>query len=137
MSHELRTPLNAMLGVSRLLAGSSLTLEQEQLVDMIQNSGQLLLSIINDILDFSKIESGRFRLHAAPHKLLEAVETAMSLCHDTASTKSLDLNYWIEPQLVRTFRLDATRLQQILLNLLSNGESRMRFSLDLLLHVTL
>jgi len=55
-SHEIRTPMNAVLGVGRLLADTPLSLEQQQLVAMITNSGQLLLTIINDILDYSKIE---------------------------------------------------------------------------------
>ena len=55
-SHEIRTPMNAVLGVGRLLSDTPLSLEQQQLVAMITNSGQLLLTIINDILDYSKIE---------------------------------------------------------------------------------
>jgi signal transduction histidine kinase len=56
MSHEIRTPLNAVLGIGRLLADTPLSLEQQQYVTMISNSGHLLLTIINDILDYSKIE---------------------------------------------------------------------------------
>jgi signal transduction histidine kinase len=55
MSHEIRTPMNAVLGLSRLLASTTLSLEQQQYVSMIANSGQLLLTIINDILDYSSV----------------------------------------------------------------------------------
>jgi len=80
------------------------------------------LSIINDILDFSKIDSGNLKLERSMHSLIDAVETAVLLCHDAASTKGLDLHYWVQPDAPHAFFVDASRLQQILLNLLSNGQ---------------
>ena len=121
MSHELRTPLNAVLGISRLLADTPLSLEQDQYLAMITNSGHLLLTIINDILDYSKIEAGQLKLEKTPCSLVDAVETAVMLCHDAAATKGLDLHYWVEDNAPHAVVVDATRLQQILLNLLSNG----------------
>jgi GAF domain-containing protein len=73
MSHEIRTPMNAVLGIGRLLADTPLSLEQQQYVAMMNNSGHLLLTIINDILDYSKIEVGArttaSALGAHPHTL--------------------------------------------------------------------
>jgi len=62
MSHEIRTPMNAVLGLSRLLSTTALSLEQQQYVSMIANSGQLLLTIINDILDYSSHTAPKQRM---------------------------------------------------------------------------
>lgn len=62
MSHEIRTPLNAIIGISRLLTDTTLSIEQSQYVQMIMNSGHLLLSIISDILDLSRIEAGKLTI---------------------------------------------------------------------------
>ncbi len=113
--------MNAVLGLSRLLSDTPLSLEQDQYLSMITNSGHLLLTIINDILDFSKIDSGNLKLEKNMHSLVDAVETAVLLCHDAASTKGLDLHYWVQPDAPHAFFVDASRLQQILLNLLSNA----------------
>lgn len=121
MSHEIRTPMNAVLGVGRLLADTPLSLDQQQLVAMIANSGQLLLTIINDILDYSKIEAGRLTLNFASHNVSEVLESAALLCYDMAASKGLELSWFADPSLPPALLLDATRLQQIMLNLLSNA----------------
>ena len=121
MSHELRTPLNAVLGVARMLQSTSLSSEQEQYVNIIANSGHLLLTIINDILDYSKIEAGCLSLTPVSTRLSDAIETAIHLCQPSAAAKGLDLSYWIQPSAPSHYLIDAVRLQQILLNLLSNG----------------
>lgn len=118
---QLRTPMNAVLGLSRLLLSTELTQEQEQYLLMIANSGHLLLTIINDILDFSKIEAGRLELEKQSLNLLEVIETAVMLCENAAASAGLDLHYRVQAEACQTFMIDATRLQQILLNLLSNA----------------
>ena len=110
--------MNAVLGISRLLQDTALTLEQEQYLSMITNSGHLLLTIINDILDYSKIEAGQLKLDLMPSSLIETVENAVLLCHDAAATKKIDFHYWIDPAAACSYHLDSMRLQQILLNLL-------------------
>ena len=66
-------------------------------------------------------EAGHLDLELSPVRLLDVVETALMLCSDSASNKRLDLCYWCQPSACATFLLDATRVQQILLNYLSNA----------------
>jgi signal transduction histidine kinase len=71
MSHEIRTPLNAVLGFTNILRSTKLDDEQKEYVDVIQSSGDNLLSIVNDILDLSKIEAGMLRIEEAPFKIAD------------------------------------------------------------------
>ena len=66
-------------------------------------------------------EAGHLDLELSPVRLLDVVETALMLCSDSAANKRLDLCYWCQPSACATFLLDATRVQQILLNYLSNA----------------
>jgi signal transduction histidine kinase len=114
--------MNAVMGVTRLLIDTPLSLEQQQYVSMISNSGHLLLTIINDILDYSKIEAGQLKLNPTPHSVLEVVESAVMLCYDMAVSKGLTCCWTIDPNLPPALLIDSARVQQILLNLLSNGQ---------------
>jgi CheY-like chemotaxis protein/anti-sigma regulatory factor (Ser/Thr protein kinase) len=88
---------------------------------VIRSSGENLLTIINDILDFSKIESGKMELEHAPFDLVDCVENAIHIIAVKAADKKLDLTYVIEPDAPPAIYGDATRLQQVLLNLLGNA----------------
>src|SRR5262249_11705173 len=89
-------------------------------VDTIRVSGDSLLTIINDILDFSKIESGRMELESHPFELASCVEDALDLLARRASEKGIELAFSCSdaPQ---TLRGDATRLRQVLVNLIANA----------------
>ena len=121
MSHEIRTPMNGLLGVMSLLKSTELSVRQRQLLDTGEKSGILLLQIINDILDFSKLEANKLTLENIAFDPRDLIE----VCGDTFSAefKANDLNLFvdIEPDMPRLLEGDPTRIQQVLINFLSNA----------------
>ncbi|HEY4356306.1 MAG TPA: response regulator [Acidobacteriaceae bacterium] len=122
MSHELRTPLNAVLGFSELLADArqgALTDRQRRYVNHIHVSGQHLLRLINDILDLSRIEAGRLQLTPEDVPLRMALAEVSDALQPLLDKRSHQLTHSAAPELVA--RADATRLRQILMNLIGNA----------------
>ncbi len=121
MSHEIRTPMNGVIGCASLLGSTPLTTEQEQLVHTIQSSGESLLVLINDILDYSKIEAGKINLENSPFQLRLLIEDCIELFSKQATDKQLEINYFIEADVPLTLNGDATRIRQIINNLVGNA----------------
>lgn len=121
MSHEIRTPLNGVLGMIQLLVGSPLTVDQRELVRTAQSSGETLLTIINDVLDFSKIEAGKMTLDSAEFNVYTVTNDVCRVLAENAQNKGLELLCIVAPDVEPWWIGDASRLQQILFNLISNG----------------
>ena len=121
MSHEIRTPLNAVLGFANILRSTKLDEEQKEYVEVIQTSGDNLLSIVNDILDLSKIEAGMLRIEEAPFKIPDIVSTVEAMLKPRAEEKGLKLIVNIDSEIPECVSGDAVRLTQILVNLTTNA----------------
>jgi signal transduction histidine kinase/CheY-like chemotaxis protein len=124
MSHELRTPLNSILLLSRLLSESkdqTLSSEQIEYANVIQNSGQGLLQLIDEILDLSRIESGKLPLEHTIVTIQEILDDMRMLFLPLAKDKNLELHFITDEDSPAQLETDKMRLEQILKNLLSNA----------------
>ncbi|NJL20041.1 MAG: response regulator [Leptolyngbyaceae cyanobacterium SM1_3_5] len=122
MSHELRTPLNAILGFTQLLLmDRSVLIDQREHLDIINTSGQHLLSLINDVLEMSKIEAGRLKLNITSFDLMELLDRLEAMLHLKAESKQLQLQFELGTHLPHFVTADEGKLRQVLLNLLGNA----------------
>jgi PAS domain S-box-containing protein len=121
MSHEIRTPLNAIIGLGYLLEQTMLSEDQRQLLTKIQFGGRALLGVINNVLDLSKIEAGEMSLEDEPFDLPELIRGLGQMLAPQASAKGIELLVESAPSLPRMVNGDASRLRQILTNLLGNS----------------
>ena len=121
MSHEIRTPLNGVLGMAQAMEADELGDVQRGRLGVIRESGQSLLAILNDVLDISKIEAGKLELEEADFDLGEIAESARHAFAALAETKDVALVLRLATGAAGVYRGDATRVRQILYNLISNA----------------
>ncbi|MCH5373727.1 MAG: ATP-binding protein, partial [Planctomycetes bacterium] len=121
MSHEIRTPLNAILGMTELLASSSLTDEQREYLDVVHAAGESLLALVKDVLDLSKIESDNLTLEREAFDLHGAVGDTVKSLALLAHQRGLELVYHVRPDVPEFVMGDQARLRQVLFNVLGNA----------------
>ncbi|WFB35459.1 response regulator [Kiritimatiellota bacterium B12222] len=121
MSHEIRTPMNGILGMARLLSYEDLTEGQHEQINILLQSGEMLLHIVNDILDFSKIEAGKLIIHAGVFDLHTMLDSVHGLLEGRAVEKGISYQTEIDENLPHEVMGDSVRVRQILMNLITNA----------------
>ena len=121
MSHEIRTPMNAIIGLARLLEDAPLEQRERGYLGKIQLATQSLLGVVNDVLDFSRIEAGQLQLEHTRFQLEHILSSTSVLLAGSAWDKGVEPVYDISPDIPLELVGDPMRLQQVLLNLMSNA----------------
>lgn len=120
MSHEIRTPLNVVTGLTTMLAKTPLNAEQKKIVTTLSSNAQLLLSLINDLLDIDRIEGGHVTLEVTEFEFSSVLDDTRVMFEEQARQKQVELIFHDSTQGMY-FMGDRTRVQQILMNLVSNA----------------
>jgi CheY-like chemotaxis protein len=121
MSHELRTPLNGIIGSANLLMHEPASLSQRKYYEILQHSSELMLNLINHILDFSKINEGKINLDRNVFNLNQLLSKLCRVYEAQNTREEVHFIYHIDNRLNNDFVSDDLRLNQVLVNLLTNA----------------
>ena len=121
MSHEIRNPISGILGLSLAFQETELDKRQRHLVDSINSCANLLAALVDDVLDFSKIEAGKIELRSASFSLKVLLEQCIAMIAENAKTAGTPITLEVSPDLPEQIVGDSARVQQILLNYLTNA----------------
>lgn len=121
MSHEIRTPLNAVIGFTKILFKTDLTVKQKEYLTAINTSGSALMVLINDILDLAKVDSGKMTFEHIPFRMAVSISAMLHLFEAKVDEKNLDLIKEYDQEIPDVLVGDPVRLNQIILNLVSNA----------------
>ncbi len=121
MSHEIRTPLNAIIGFTKVISKTSLSEKQQEYVSAIKTSGDTLIVLINDILDLAKVDAGKMTFELEPFELALSISSMLHLFDTKIQEKNLLLVTEYDEKIPHLLLGDPVRLNQIILNLVSNA----------------
>ena len=121
MSHEIRTPINAILGMNEMILRETSEDSIREYAGNISNSGKNLLQLVNSILDFSKIEDGKMEIVPVRYSLSTLITYLVNSVQEKAEEKKLRFKVCIDPDLPSEFYGDDSRINQVVLNLLTNA----------------
>ena len=121
MSHEIRTPMNAIIGFTKVILKTDLTLKQREYLEAIKLSGDALIVLINDILDLAKVDAGKMTFEQTPFKMAVSISAMLHLFETKIQEKNLVLIKEYDSKIPEVLLGDSVRLHQIILNLVSNA----------------
>ncbi|EAR11317.1 PAS domain-containing hybrid sensor histidine kinase/response regulator [Reinekea blandensis] len=121
MSHEIRTPMNAIIGMIELLQHEDPNQTQKRYLATLRNSSNVLMRIIDDILDVSKIEAGKLSLEKKPFPVRQVLHQCLSVYTQISNRKNILLTGRVDAAVPIQIQGDSSRLQQVLMNLISNA----------------
>ncbi|MES2590717.1 MAG: response regulator [Bacteroidota bacterium] len=121
MSHEIRTPMNAIIGFTKIVLGTDLSEKQREYINAIKVSGDILIVLINDILDLAKVEAGKMTFERSPFSLVDSVSEMLQLFQTKIKEQNLKLVKDYDSRIPKVVMGDSVRLNQIILNLVSNA----------------
>ncbi|MFK5856025.1 MAG: response regulator [Bacteroidota bacterium] len=121
MSHEIRTPMNGVVGMVEILKNTNVSKQQNEYLEIINNSANNLLTVINDILDFSKIESNKITLENIPFSIRKVIDEVGDTVFLKAEKQGISFITYTDPKLAEFVYGDPIRLRQVVLNFVNNA----------------